>query len=76
MHHFAKYNFLDILKQNGEHFKQKFYYANVPRMNECVHSLRCECIWCKHESEKLNTKDFQQGQLPLIQKVTEDLFFD
>ena len=43
-------------------------------MNECMHFLRCECIWCKHESEKLNTKDFQQGQLPLIQKVIGDLF--
>ena len=30
----------------------------------------------KHESEKLNTKGFQQGQLPLIQKVIGDLFFD
>ena len=25
----------------------------------------------KQESEKLNTKGFQQGQLPLIQKVKE-----
>ena len=46
------------------------------QMNKCMHSLRCKCTWCKCNGEKLNTKDFQQGQLSLIQKVIGDLFFE
>ena len=44
--------------------------------HKCMHSWICECTWCKCNSEKLNTQDFQQGQLSLIQKVTRDLFFE